>query len=106
MVALIFEGDFQLGPVSLDFAVSDNEVLLNDFGNSKLAQCFYCALDRVSGRLFLRCGAGSDQFDDLIDALRHVSPPSHYFRLSLVPPGSSSGSPEDGGSLGRFGELG
>jgi hypothetical protein len=47
-MALIFEGDFELGSVSLDLAVSDNEVLFHDFRNPKLPQCFYRPLDRIS----------------------------------------------------------
>ena len=73
MVALIFEGDFDLGPVGLDLAVSDDEVLLHDFRNPKLAQCFHRALDRISGSLFPRCGAGADQFYNLTSI---VSPSS------------------------------
>jgi hypothetical protein len=51
LVAVIFERDFELGPVGLDLAVSDNEVLFHDFRNPKLPQCFYLCVPKTSSAL-------------------------------------------------------
>ena len=58
----------------VDGKVYRNDILLDDFRNAKLAQCFCGALDCGSGRLLPRRRASADQFDNAIKALGHKVP--------------------------------
>src|ERR1043166_2929711 len=69
--ALVFEGDLDLGPVALDLAVLEGHVERGDFGDPEITQALRGEADRRGGGLFPRLRAGSDELDDLVDALRH-----------------------------------
>ena len=75
VMALILEGDFDLGPVGFHLAVGDDEVLLEDLRHAQVAQGFGSALDRRLGGLLPGFRAGADQFDDFVHTLRHNLPP-------------------------------
>ena len=72
-MALVFEGDFDLGAIELNLAVAQNHVLRHDFRYAQLAQMFSCLLDHVLGGVFPAFGAGADEFDNVVNALGWVT---------------------------------
>jgi hypothetical protein len=71
--ALELEGDVKFGTIGFDFSLGVQlHIEFDDLCNSKVSEGFCCLLNCVGGGLFPGCVAGADQFNDLIDALRHV----------------------------------
>ena len=68
-MALVFEGDFDLGAVKLNLAVANNHIHVHHFRYAQLPQMLSCLLDHVLGGVLLALGAGADQFDNVISAL-------------------------------------
>src|SRR6476646_2642317 len=68
-MAFVFEGDFDLGAVELNLAVTENHVLRHDFRYAQLAQMLSGLHDHVLGGAFPAFGTGADEFDNVINAL-------------------------------------
>src|SRR5207253_10267639 len=71
LLALVLEGNFDLGPIRLDLAVIELQVQLRDLGNPQVAQGLARAGDSGRGRFLPGLRAGSDELDDFVDALSH-----------------------------------
>jgi len=67
----ILERHAQLRPVGFYLTILDYEVLVQNFCHAQIAQRLARALDRDLGRIFPGNFAGADDFNDLVDALRH-----------------------------------
>src|SRR5688572_19966800 len=80
--AFVLEGELQLGAVGRDFAFFDHQVLLDDLGNTQVAQRLRCTIDCRLCRLFPGFAAGAYELDHLVDALRHGGLPRHGFTVS------------------------
>src|ERR1700742_4507306 len=66
------EGHVELGAIGLDLALGvELHVELDDFRDAEIAQRLRGALDRDGRGLLPGSLAGADQFDDLVDAVRH-----------------------------------
>ena len=61
LVALIFEGHPDLGPVGFHLALRDHHVLLDDFRYAELAQGMRCCVYGCLGRVLPGFCAGPDQ---------------------------------------------
>src|SRR5439155_12722856 len=70
-LTLVLEGHLHLGAVGEHLAIFELHVELGHLGDAEVAQRPRGALDRGPGSLLPGFGAGSDQLDDLVDALRH-----------------------------------
>src|SRR5262245_16267896 len=68
-MSFVFEGDFDLGAVELNLAVTENHVLRYDLRYAQLAQMFFGLLDHVLGSVFQAFGAGADDFDNVVSAV-------------------------------------
>jgi len=73
MVGFIFKGDFDLGSVSLDLTVADNQVLIHDFRYAQLAQMFCSLLNGVLSSVFPAHGTGANQFDNIVCAYSRIA---------------------------------
>src|SRR6267154_2377554 len=70
---LELERDLEFGPVGFDLALGVQlQIELDDFGDAKIAERFSRSADGRRGRLFPGILAGTDQLNDLVDALSHV----------------------------------
>src|SRR5438105_7827383 len=70
---LEFERDGELGAVGFDFALGIQlHVEFVDFGDPKIPQRFPGPVERGGGGLLPGFRTGTDQFNDFVDALRHV----------------------------------
>src|SRR5947199_124002 len=69
--ALVLERHLHLGAIGAHLALLELHVELGDFGDAEIAQRLRGALDSGLGCLFPGVGAGADQLDDLVHALRH-----------------------------------
>ena len=82
-MAFVFEGDFDLGAVELDLAVTENHVLRHDFCYAQLAKMLSGLLDHVLGGVFPTLGAAAPRSiaanGDRTDTvpLRWISLPCH-----------------------------
>src|SRR3954451_23627151 len=70
-----FERHLDLGPVGVDLAVGDLHVEFDDFGDAKVSQTLRSAFDSGARGFFPGIGAGADQFNDLVNTLRHDALP-------------------------------
>src|SRR6478672_9985336 len=68
-MTFVFEGNFDLGAVELNLAVTENHVLRHDFRYAQLAKMLSGLLYHVLGGVFPALGAGADEFDNVINAL-------------------------------------
>src|SRR5207245_1980472 len=67
----VLEGELHLGAVREHLAVLEVHVERRDLGDAQIAQRLRRLVDGRLRRLLPRVGAGADQLDDLVDALRH-----------------------------------
>src|SRR6476660_5901760 len=68
-----FQRDIQLGAVRVDLALGVQlQSELDDLGHAKVAQGFSRPVDGRGRRLFPGILAGTDQLNNLVDALGHV----------------------------------
>jgi hypothetical protein len=85
---LEFERDFQFGAVGFYLALGIQlHVELHDFGNAKIPERFSGSIDGRRGRLFPGILAGSDKFNDLVDALSHIILPFNIGQDAGAPAG-------------------
>src|ERR1700756_4077054 len=71
--ALELERHVQLGAVGFHFSFGIQlHVECDNLRDAKVTECFGRLLDRVRRSLLPGLGAGTDQFNDLVDALRHL----------------------------------
>src|SRR5260221_2157244 len=75
-VSFELEGNLQPGPVGFHFALLDLQIELRDLRDPQIPKRLPRSLDRRGRRLLPGLSAGPDQFDDLVDALRHWVTPS------------------------------
>src|ERR1700681_424225 len=86
---LEFERNVELGTVGFDLSFGIQlQIEFHDFRDTKFAQGFSGPVDRGLGRLLPGILAGTDQFNDFVDALRHVVLPFGILagRRVLLPP--------------------
>src|SRR6476620_4668931 len=84
LVALVLEGELDLRAVRADLTVFDLEVQLRHLRDAQIPERRRRPGDRGGRRLLPRFGAGPDQLDDLVDALRHGAPPTRDPRPTLA----------------------
>src|SRR5262249_1983358 len=71
--ALELERDVDLGTIRLHFSLAVQlHIKLDDFCDTKIPERFCGLLHRIGSRPFPGVAAGTDQFDDLVDAVSHV----------------------------------
>src|SRR4029453_10817618 len=80
--AFILEGELQLGAEGRDLALLDDQVLLDDLGDTQVAQRLGRPIHRRRCRLFPGIGAGAYELDHLVDAVGHGYLPRHGFTVS------------------------
>src|SRR4051812_17516936 len=84
--ALELERHAELGAVGLYLSLGVQlHVELDDLRDAQFSQRFPGLLDRVGGGLFPGVAAGADQFNDLVDALRHLVLPFAVKRAAGAP---------------------
>src|ERR1019366_6435392 len=92
--ALEFERYLELGAVGLDLARGIQlQVEQDDFSDTKIPKGLAGPVDRRRGGLFPGVLAGTDQFDDLVDAFSHVVLP---FGVRQDAGGPAAGKPNTG----------
>src|SRR5262245_30378459 len=84
--AFKLERHVHLGAIGLDLPLGvELHIELDDLRDAKVTQRFRGLLDRVAGCLFPGFDASTDQFNNLVDALRHVVLPFGVGRKQVLP---------------------
>src|ERR1700744_448625 len=74
LFAFEFKRNIEFGAIGLDLSLGVQlQIEFDNFCDAKIAKRFSGSLDRGCGRLFPGFVGGTDQFNDLVDALSHVS---------------------------------
>ena len=85
---LEFERNVELGTVGFDLALGIQlQIEFHDFRDTKFPQGFSSPVDRGLGRLLPGILAGTDQFNDFVDALRHIVLPFGFRQEAGAPAG-------------------
>ena len=83
--ALVTERDLDLGPVANDLAILQLDIELAHFGNVEVPELLRSGCNGFLCGLLPRLGAGSNQLDDLADAVAHGALPSRFLDAIKTP---------------------
>src|SRR3974390_1286506 len=73
MFALVLERDLHFRSIRLDFSILELQILLHDFCDPKIPQRFTSHIDRRLGSLLPRLCTSANQFNDVVNGIRHDS---------------------------------